>query len=127
MNYSTTSLATPHVPVMLEEVIKICSPSKGGIFLDCTFGGGGYSKELLKFSNTKVVALDRDTSVDKNAEKFKKKYPSQFSFFNEKFSNIDKIVGKDTRPDAIIFDLGLSMIQLMDYSRGFSFKSKKKN
>ena len=126
MNSSTTSLATPHVPVMLEEVIKICSPSKGGIFLDCTFGGGGYSKELLKFSNTKVVALDRDSSVYKNAEKFKKKYPSQFSFFNEKFSNIDKIVGKDLRPDVIIFDLGLSMIQLMDYSRGFSFKSKKK-
>jgi len=126
MNSSTTSLATPHVPVMLEEVIKICSPSKGGIFLDCTFGGGGYSKELLKFSNTKVVALDRDSSVYKNAEKFKKIYPSQFSFFNEKFSNIDKIVGKDLRPDVIIFDLGLSMIQLMDYSRGFSFKSKKK-
>ena len=36
-----------HFPVMLDEVIKICSPKKGGIFIDCTFGGGGYSKKYL--------------------------------------------------------------------------------
>ena len=43
----------PHYPVMLDEVIKICSPKNGGIFVDCTFGGGGYSKKYLNFPRQK--------------------------------------------------------------------------
>ena len=43
-----------HFPVMLDEVIKICSPDKGGVYIDCTFGGGGYSKKLLKFLKQKL-------------------------------------------------------------------------
>ena len=50
MNHTSTSLDLPHFPVMLNEVIKICSPIKDGIYLDCTFGGGGYSKKLLQYS-----------------------------------------------------------------------------
>ena len=68
---------------MLKEVIKICSPKNGGYFIDCTFGGGNYSKELLKFPNTKVVALDRDKSVLKKAQKIKNLYKDRFVFFNE--------------------------------------------
>ena len=68
-----TSSSDPlHFPVMLDEVIKICSPSNGGIYIDCTFGGGGYSKKLLKFSKTKVIALDRDKfifNISKELEK----------------------------------------------------------
>ena len=60
MNNQTSSLEFSHFPVMLNEILKISSPSKGGKFIDCTFGGGGYSKEILKFSNTKVQAIDRD-------------------------------------------------------------------
>ena len=45
---------------MLSEIIQISSPQKGGIFVDCTFGGGGYSKALLKFPKTKVIGIDRD-------------------------------------------------------------------
>ena len=63
MNVPHSSLELSHFPVMLDEVIKICSPEKGGNFVDCTFGGGGYSKELLKFPNTKVTAIDRDEST----------------------------------------------------------------
>ena len=63
MNVPYSSLESPHFPVMLEEIIKACSPDKGGNFVDCTFGGGSYSQALLKFPNTKVVALDRDISV----------------------------------------------------------------
>ena len=92
MNVPQTSLESSHFPVMLNEVIKICSPEKGGSFLDCTFGGGGYSEELLKFPNTKVTALDRDKSVLGKAEKILKKYQHRFSFYNEKFSNLDKIL-----------------------------------
>ena len=67
-----SSAGSTHFSVMLEEVIEICSPANGGIYLDCTFGGGGYSKKLLTFSKTKVIALDRDefiSNIAKNLEK----------------------------------------------------------
>ena len=72
MIHLTSSSESPHFPVMLDEVIKICSPHKGGVYIDCTFGGGGYSKKLLKFSKTKVIALDRDKfilGISKDLEK----------------------------------------------------------
>ena len=72
MNVSNTSLDSSHYPVMLNEVIKVCSPEKGGNFVDCTFGGGGYSKEILKYSDTKVIAIDRDQFAIKEAAKIKK-------------------------------------------------------
>ncbi len=126
MNVSNTSLDSSHYPVMLNEVIKVCSPEKGGNFVDCTFGGGGYSKEILKYSDTKVIAIDRDQFAIKEAAKIKKKYINRFQFFNEKFSNIEKIINKEHKIDAIIFDLGISKYQLLDMSRGFSFYSKEK-
>jgi 16S rRNA (cytosine1402-N4)-methyltransferase len=52
MKNQSPSLDLTHFPVMLNEVIKISSPSQGGKFIDCTFGGGGYSKQLLKFPKT---------------------------------------------------------------------------
>ena len=55
----TTSLEFSHFPVMLSEIIQISNPKKGGLFVDCTFGGGGYSKALLQFPNTKIIAIDR--------------------------------------------------------------------
>ena len=119
-----SSLEFSHFPVMLSEVIKILSPIKGGLFVDCTFGGGGYSKALLKFPNVKVIALDRDEKVLSIASKLEKKFHSRFKFYQIKFSQIDKILNKHV--DGIIFDLGISSIQLNDMQRGFSFKSKDK-
>ncbi len=116
----------PHFPVMLKEFVKICSPEKGGNFVDCTFGGGSYSEEILKFPNTKVIALDRDKSVEEKAKKIKEKFSNRFSFYNEKFSNLDKVLNKEYKADTIVFDLGISSFQLLDLNRGFSFKSKNK-
>ena len=126
MTPTISSLETTHFPVMINEVIQTCHPIEGGLFVDCTFGGGGYSKELLKFSNTKVIALDRDKNAKERAEKIKKKNSKNFLFYNEKFSNLDKVISNKNKPNGIIFDLGLSTIQLQDYDRGFSFKSKSK-
>ena len=64
MNNQSSSLDLSHFPVMLNEVIKISSPANGGKFIDCTFGGGGYSKQLLKFPKTIVNGLDRDITVN---------------------------------------------------------------
>jgi len=123
MNNQTSSLELSHFPVMLNEVLKISTPSSEKIFIDCTFGGGGYSKEILKFAGTKVQAIDRDEKVTTAAKELEKKFPKRFKFYQIKFSQLDSIP-KDC-VDVIIFDLGLSSIQLDDLERGFSFKSNK--
>ena len=120
----TSSLELSHFPVMLDEVIKICSPKSGGNYCDCTFGGGSYSKEILKFSNTYVHALDRDKKVIIEAQTLEKKYPERFKFYQIKFSQLDQVLSKNI--DVVIFDLGLSSIQLDNLERGFSFRSKDK-
>ena len=112
-----------HFPVMLEEVIKTSSLKKGYEIIDCTFGGGSYSKKFLDFPGTKVIALDRDTHVYKFSKEVKKKYPSRFNFYQKKFSELDTTI-KNKLVDVIVFDLGLSSIQLNNFARGFSFSSK---
>ena len=124
MNNPNTLLELSHFPVMLDEVIKICSPIEDGTYVDCTFGAGGYSKKILEFNKTKVLALDRDKFILGIAKKFQKKYPKRFAFFQKKFSEVESVVMRQTA-DAVIFDLGLSSIQLNNLERGFSFKSKK--
>ena len=113
-----------HFPVMLSEIIQIIIPSKGGLFVDCTFGGGGYSKAILKFPKTKLISIDRDSTVMPAAKKLEKKFQDRFKFYQLKFSEL-KSITKD-KADAIIFDLGLSSIQLNNLKRGFSFKSNDK-
>ena len=123
MQNQTLSLKSSHFPVMLGEVVKICAPIKGGIYIDCTFGGGSYSKKILKYSDTKVIAIDRDKSILHIAKEIERKYPNRFNFHQKKFSEVDTVVA-NKKVDAVIFDLGLSSIQLNNFKRGFSFKSK---
>ena len=124
MNIQTSSLEFPHFPVMLNEVLKISSPSTRKKFIDCTFGGGGYSKEILKYSETSILAIDRDNKVLVEAKKLEKKYPKRFKFNQIKFSQLENVSIDNV--DNIIFDLGLSSIQLDNFDRGFSFKSNKR-
>ena len=123
MNNQSSSLEFSHFPVMLNEVLKIASPSTKKKFIDCTFGGGGYSKEILKFSETYVKAIDRDKKALSIAKELESKFPQRFKFYQLKFSQLEKT--SNELVDTIIFDLGLSSIQLDDLDRGFSFKSKK--
>ena len=115
-----------HYPVMLNQVLDLCAPQKGGNFIDCTFGLGGYTNAILSFSKTKVISLDRDSHVTKYASETKKNYKDRFTFYNEKFSNLDKVINKDFQADFIIFDLGISTLQIFNLDRGFSFNSNDK-
>ena len=114
-----------HYPVLLKEVLSIISPQKGGTFIDCTFGQGGYTKKILDFPNTKVIAFDRDQKSKAIAEKFKYKFKDRFEFYNKRFSELDnvKIIEKI---NGIIFDLGFSYDQIKDPSKGLSFDYKGK-
>jgi 16S rRNA (cytosine1402-N4)-methyltransferase len=124
MNATMSLEQKEHYPVMLDQVLSIISPQHGGTFIDCTFGGGGYSQAILKSPRTKVMALDRDKLAIKYANITKKNFPKRFEFFREKFSNLNNIVEKNIKPKAIILDLGISSHQLSDQERGFSFTSK---
>ena len=124
MNATMSLEKTKHSPVMLNQLLSIISPQHGGTYIDCTFGGGGYSQAILKFPETKVLAIDRDKLTYKFAKNLEKKFPKRFNFFQDKFSNLNKIASNNLNPKAIIFDLGLSSFQISDKERGFSFESK---
>ena len=87
MNKQISSLEASHFPVMLNEVIKISTLPSSKKFIDCTFGGGGYSKEILKLSNTTVQAIDRDKKVIKFAKELEIKFPQRFKFYQKNLVN----------------------------------------
>ena len=110
-----------HYPVLLNEIISIITPQYGGTFIDCTFGQGGYTKKILEFANTKIIALDRDKDTEKIALDFEKKFKSRFLFKNIKFSEINDLDLKNETIKAVIFDLGYSYTQIKDTKKGLSF------
>ena len=112
-----------HYPVLLNELISIITPQHGGTFIDCTFGQGGYTKKILSFEDTQVIALDRDLQTKKIADLFLKKYQSRFLFKNKKFSQLTDLKIKNENIKGIIFDLGYSYIQIKDSKKGLSFNS----
>ena len=112
-----------HYPVLLRELISILSPQHGGAFIDCTFGQGGYSKEILKYDNTQIIALDRDIETKKKADLIFKKFQNRFVFKNKKFSQLEDLKLKSENVRGIIFDLGYSYSQIKDLQKGLSFNS----
>jgi len=114
-----------HYPVLLKEVLNVISPQNGGTFIDCTFGQGGYTKKILEFPKTRVIAIDRDYKSNQIAKKLKVKFKNRFEFYNKKFSEIDTIKTSE-RIQGIIFDLGFSYNQIKDTSKGLSFNYKGK-
>ena len=115
--------APKHYPVLLKELVSIISPQHGGTFIDCTFGQGGYSKEILKFKNTKVIAFDRDIDSKPKAVEIEKNFSERFIFKNKKFSQLEDLKIKNENVKGIIFDLGFSYTQIKDASKGLSFYS----
>ena len=83
-----------HYPVLLNEIISIISPQHGGTFIDCTFGQGGYTKKILSYKDTQVIALDRDIENKKKATLVFDEFPNRFIFKNKKFSQLDNLKSK---------------------------------
>ena len=123
MEATIVSDKSRHYPVLLKEIISIISPQYGGTFIDCTFGQGGYTKEILKFSNTKVIAIDRDIESKKIADQIKKNFSDRFLFKNMKFSQLKNLKLKNENIKGVFFDLGYSLTQMKDPKKGLSFSS----
>ena len=83
--------APKHYPVLLNELISIISPQHGGTFIDCTFGQGGYSKEILSLKILNVIALDRDKESNKKANIISEKFKDRFIFKNLRFSQLENL------------------------------------
>jgi len=115
-----------HYPVLLKEIISVITPQHGGTFIDCTFGQGGYTKEILRFKNTKVIGLDRDIESKKNIKQIEDKFPNRFHFKNLRFSKLNNLKLKNENIKGVVFDLGYSFAQIKDPNKGLSFNSSGK-
>ena len=112
-----------HYPVLLKEIISVISPQHGGTFIDCTLGQGGYTKEILKYQNTKVIGLDRDINCEIIGKKIQEKFYNRFLFKNLKFSKLNNLKLRNENIKGIVFDLGFSLAQIKDPDKGLSFNS----
>lgn len=108
-----------HIPVLLNAVLDALGDIRGQTVVDCTFGAGGYTRAFLE-RGANVIAFDRDPNVVDDANAIKQEYGDRFQFMPMAFSNLDKL---DTVVDAIVFDLGISSMQIDIPERGFSFRA----
>ncbi len=113
-----------HIPVLLDEVISALCVNDNELYVDATFGLGGYTKSILNKKNCKVVAIDRDPESKIYAEKLSIDFKDRFYFKNGKFSQLVKILSefKINNVAGIVFDLGVSSPQFDQKQRGFSLK-----
>tara|TARA_Y100000816_G_scaffold224882_2_gene169812 strand:- start:2035 stop:2904 length:870 start_codon:yes stop_codon:yes gene_type:complete len=111
-----------HEPVLLAESLDNLVYDKKGVYLDCTFGLGGHSKGILDYLATegRLYSVDKDPNVLSYAEKIS---DSRFEFIKSDFGNISSIF-KNQKFNGILFDLGISSMQIDDPDRGFSFSKE---
>jgi 16S rRNA (cytosine1402-N4)-methyltransferase len=120
-----SSLRLGHVPVLLNEVTVGLAAEDEKLFIDGTFGRGGYSEALLQGARCRVVGLDRDPAAQDRAQELRSKYRDRFTFCMGCFGDLDKILIQQGIHDVdggVVLDLGISSPQLDDPMRGFSFR-----
>lgn len=111
-----------HIPVMLQEVLAALNPQKGEVYVDATFGNGGYTRAILEATNCKVIALDRDPTVRIRANEIKNMYGERFEFRFGQFGDFADLVPE--KINGAVFDIGVSSMQLDEAERGFSFSKE---
>lgn len=114
-----------HYPVMRDEVIAMAAPQEGEVFIDGTFGAGGYSRALLETANCRVFAIDRDPTVQATANQLAAEFPGRFQLLKGCFSEMDDIIRQQDiqKVDGVLLDIGVSSMQFDDAERGFSFQN----
>jgi len=114
-----------HLPVMLREVLSQLSPRDGGVYIDGTFGAGGYSRGILDAAGCRVVGIDRDISAITSGASLVEKFDGRLVLAEDRFSRLDQ-VARDlgfSRVDGVVLDVGVSSMQIDQAERGFSFRS----
>lgn len=116
--------AASHIPVMLAEVLEALAPAEGEVYVDGTFGAGGYSRAILKAAeNVRVIGIDRDETAMERAQKLKADTDGRFTPVHGTFGDVEAhLAGIGIgQVDGFVLDLGVSSMQVDDGARGFSF------
>jgi 16S rRNA (cytosine1402-N4)-methyltransferase len=110
-----------HIPVLLAEVMTALKPRDGAVYIDGTFGGGGYTRALLTSAECEVIAIDRDPDAIARGAILKKEFGSRLTIIEGNFSELDRLAG--IMADGVALDIGVSSFQFDEAMRGFSFSS----
>jgi 16S rRNA (cytosine1402-N4)-methyltransferase len=115
---------TPHVPVLLQEVLSAIEPRAGGIYVDGTFGAGGYSQAILAAADVQVIGIDRDQSAIAHGAGLVLQVGRRLTLVEDRFSNLDAVARQFGHEilDGVVLDVGVSSMQLDTAARGFSFR-----
>ncbi|MFL5280181.1 MAG: 16S rRNA (cytosine(1402)-N(4))-methyltransferase RsmH [Rhodopila sp.] len=113
-----------HLPVMLNEVLATLSPRDGGVYLDGTFGGGGYAHAILERACCTLWAIDRDPEAIQRGASLVAEFPGRLHLLHGQFGNMVSLLDEAgiTSLDGVVLDPGVSSFQLDDPERGFSFR-----
>ncbi|MFB0527667.1 MAG: 16S rRNA (cytosine(1402)-N(4))-methyltransferase RsmH, partial [bacterium] len=115
-----------HIPVLIDEVIDNLKCLKGGIYVDSTLGEGGHAQRILEriLPGGLLIGIDQDGEAIRRARENLEKYKENLLVFERNFSEIGTILEslRIKEVDGILFDPGLSSLQLQDANRGFSFQ-----
>ena len=113
-----------HISVLLEEVVTALAPRDGAIFVDGTFGAGGYARALLERAACRVYGIDRDPSARDAGADLAKRYDGRFDFLAGRFGDMAELLAGSgvATVDGVTLDLGVSSMQIDQPERGFSFQ-----
>jgi 16S rRNA (cytosine1402-N4)-methyltransferase len=113
-----------HVPVLARPALELLQVHDGGIYIDGTFGAGGYTRTLLAAANAEVIAIDRDQNAVAQGAGLVEEARGRLTLVEERFSALNQVAAKfgHTQVDGVVLDLGVSSMQLDEAGRGFSFR-----
>jgi 16S rRNA (cytosine1402-N4)-methyltransferase len=119
-----SSAGQRHIPVLGRQAIELLEPRVGGVYVDATFGAGGYSQMILERAGTRVVGIDRDRSAISAGFDLVDKSGGRLTLVEDRFSNLaDVCAAQGVRAvDGVVMDVGVSSMQLDEAERGFSFR-----
>jgi len=118
------SAAVPHIPVLGREAVEMLGLRAGGIYVDATFGAGGYSRVILATAGTRVVGIDRDRTAIAGGLSLVDRSQGRLTLVEDRFSNLAEICASEAieAVDGVVMDVGVSSMQLDQAGRGFSFR-----